>query len=618
MTGETRDLRLLSRRDSGHCRSLIDDSSSDCDAVMTPASSSLHELLSHQSQNQKRSLLVITMRSGATNSSRMAGLASVLLLAFAGCTGDNGRPGLQGPQGPAGDPGEVGQDGNPGELDPALSTWEKALAGIGGEEALSALAGFQVEASVVRSLGGEGYSATDPVATLDLSSTTVSWDTAGDALRVDWDRNSLFTGAMLTYSEITNMDVGYVEGDDSVFGPDASTTDMPSGRWAAVRKQTMMLHPHVLLQAIMDDPSIATEGGAALHNGAIHEQLIVQDSVADITLWINASTGRLSKLTTMENDHLHRDVLLDVHYHDWMNDADGGAAFPLSVFIVVDDQIIHEDYRTSVTLNPNFGATMFDVPPGAPYDDAAAAWGRASHQWLQGFTSLGIPLDIEQTFVDPIELQPGVYHLRGGSHNSMAIEQENGVIILEAPLYPERSEAILAWVATQFPGKAVTHVVLTHHHHDHSAGARAFVAAGATIVIGDASIEFFRDIFRAPSTIVEDNLQTNPAQANFMAVAPEDLIITLSDGTNPIDIYPFSTGHADDMVMIHMPNGDYLFQSDLFNPDDADGGALLPQFAIDFYDAIVDTGIANPGLTLVGGHGTTAPLAQLEAFLNIP
>ena len=64
----------------------------------------------------------------------------------------------------------------------------------------------------------------------------------------------------------------------------------------------------------------------------------------------------------------------------------------------------------------------------------------------------------------------------------MPIEQEDGVVTVAAPLHPERSDAILAWVGEAFPGKFVTQVIATHHHDDHSAGLRLFVAAGVTVI----------------------------------------------------------------------------------------------------------------------------------------
>jgi len=55
-----------------------------------------------------------------------------------------------------------------------------------------------------------------------------------------------------------------------------------------------------------------------------------------------------------------------------------------------------------------------------------AARGEAHHQFLQNFAALDFPRDGLQTEVVATELAPGVFHLTGGSHHSLAVEQADG------------------------------------------------------------------------------------------------------------------------------------------------------------------------------------------------
>jgi glyoxylase-like metal-dependent hydrolase (beta-lactamase superfamily II) len=454
---------------------------------------------------------------------------------------------------------------------------------------------------------------------VDQFDTTVSHDIASDGLRVDWDRKWLFFGGTpATYSEIISGQLGYVEGDDAVFGPAFSTTDMPSARWAAVHKQHRLLNPHLILQDIAANPSIASEAGAGLHNGVIHERLVVQDDVYPITLWINASTGRIAKLTTMENDHLFRDIPLEAHYHDWGN-LDGGIAFPNSVYLVLGQDIVHEEYRSAITVNPTLDPALFTFGPDANpmYVAADAAWGETSHQFHQGFLALGLPLDVPQTYVAANELSPGVWFVAGGSHNSLVVEQAGGIVVIEPPLYPERSKAILDWIAAEpsLEGKSVTHVFITHFHHDHSAGVREFAAAGATVVVSAVSKDFFTKILAAPSTIHPDTLAQTPVATTIETVPVGDLY-TLADTINSVTAYHIASGHSDDMVMIYLPNSGQLFESDLYNPGNG-GASVYPPFAVELRNAI--TALAPGTATIVGGHAGVAPLSELDAYLaNLP
>jgi glyoxylase-like metal-dependent hydrolase (beta-lactamase superfamily II) len=214
-------------------------------------------------------------------------------------------------------------------------------------------------------------------------------------------------------------------------------------------------------------------------------------------------------------------------------------------------------------------------------------------------------------FVFPQELTPGVWHILGGSHNSLAIEQENGIIIVEAPNYPERAEAILDWADMNFPGKPVTHVICTHHHEDHSAGLRAFVAAGVTVVVHEGAQDFFaNDVFAAPSTIVPDALENMPVDPLFEVVGVDPLV--LDDVLHPVTVSQLPTGHASDMVLTHVASDmNIVFESDLYNPGNG-GSTLNPAFAQELLDAIM---AGEPTDIIAGGHAGSAPLTELEDFL---
>ena len=549
-----------------------------------------------------------------------ASLAVALLVTF-GCDSETGLPGMPGPRGEQGPPGPAGPSG---ELDPTLSTWDKAMIGIGGQGALNALSGLTIAAAGVRRINGEGFRHHDWALTVDRFTTTTHIDVRQDAMRVDWSRSALFLGGVpLTYSEIIRGSLGCVDGDDNAFATDASTTDMPSARWAAVRKQVMLLNPHVLLAMVNENTSLLGDPDVDLHGGVVHELLVITDDVYPISVHVNPVTGRIAKVQTMENDHLHRDILIEVHFFDWVDDPGGGVSVPMSVFLTVNGEVWHEETRSQVTQNPAF-TDQFDFPDTADpkYDADAARFGALSHQFIQGFTSIGIPQQVQQVEVIAETLATGVYFLGGSTHNSMAIENETGVIVIEAPLYPERGQAILDWVDSEI-GKPVTHLMITHHHRDHAAGFRPFVVAGATIVVHELSAKLYAELAARPSTIVPDALHANP-QTPTIQVVPNGGLSIFS--ANPpfanLAAVHVSTSHASDMLLAYIgpPSGtNVTFQSDLFNPDAATGGsALVPEWAQQLREWFDAYSVYNPNDTLVGGHGTYAPLSQLEDYVNPP
>jgi hypothetical protein len=82
------------------------------------------------------------------------------------------------------------------------------------------------------------------------------------------------------------------------------------------------------------------------------------------------------------------------------------------------------------------------------------------------------------------ELAPGMFLFENmpGNYHSMAIDQGDHLVLLEAPLSPAYAEAQKNILAKLRPGIPVSHVLVTHHHGDHTGGLKFWAEAGATIV----------------------------------------------------------------------------------------------------------------------------------------
>jgi glyoxylase-like metal-dependent hydrolase (beta-lactamase superfamily II) len=553
-----------------------------------------------------------------SNSGRFTA-AFLLTAALAACEGADGEAG---PQGPVGPPGAPGAPGEPGGLDPSLTTADKAFTGLGGEAAITGLTSFSITSEGTRLMLGEGFDPEGGSETVSAFTSTTTYDLANDAFRIDWDRDFFFFVASLAYSEVVNKDLAYVKGTDSIFVPTPdpeALAAMPSDRMAAIRKEQRLLNPLLIMLDVAADASIASDGGPALLDGVVHERLVVSDAVSDITLYVNPNTGLITKLETWENDHLRRDVLLEAFYADWQ--VAGDVQFPGAVFLALDGELLHAETRT-IAANAEVGdvAIPAGLDPAPMFVEADADRGMHSHQFLQQFTSLGIPNPGVQSFVLAVPLdnadpaQARLFHLTGGGHHSLAIKQENGVVIAEAPLYPERSQAILAWVETQFPGTPVTHVIATHHHFDHTGGLREFVAVGAEIVVHAEARVFFEGIFRAPSTVVPDTLSMSPVQPKITSVSDDD-VFELLDNNATVRAFPMSSSHAKDMLLIYadIAGSETVFVSDIFSP----GFPSLGNGPAEVLAAILDFELTVA--KIAGGHGLgTATLAELQAIVNPP
>jgi glyoxylase-like metal-dependent hydrolase (beta-lactamase superfamily II) len=295
----------------------------------------------------------------------------------------------------------------------------------------------------------------------------------------------------------------------------------------------------------------------------------------------------------MESDPLRRDVELVVSYEDWSGD---GIPFPGSVSVSYDGVVVQEETR-SVTTDPTIDEADFAIPEGVdPVHDAdLAVRGDLRHQHLQTFAGIGFPLDGQMRAVTATELAPGVHHVMGGSHHSLVVIQDDGVVIVDAPLDEARSAAILDWLGTVAPDLPVTHVVQSHHHVDHSGGLRAMVGdTGSVTVVGETAVPFYeQEVFGATSEVMPD--EVDAAATEVMGVPAEGTVI--GSGANAVAVHPLPNPHADDYLLVEA--GGVLFLVDIYSP--GTGGTLSPELI----EAIEALGL---GITTVaGGHGASEP-----------
>jgi glyoxylase-like metal-dependent hydrolase (beta-lactamase superfamily II) len=218
-------------------------------------------------------------------------------------------------------------------------------------------------------------------------------------------------------------------------------------------------------------------------------------------------------------------------------------------------------------------------------------------------------------------LAPGVVIMGGGSHNSIAVEFKDYVVMIEAPLDQQRSLALIAETKKTFPNKPIRYVVNTHNHFDHLGGVRTFVAEGATIVTDERNKNFYERVVLAPQprTLLPDRLSLRP----FAPTGPGMLEVqgftdnyTISDGNQIFELYHVEGfNHSDNMTIAYLPKAKIVINADMYGPPAA--GGTLPNVsanAVALYRNIkrLKLDVAQH----VPIHGNAGPQADFERIVG--
>ena len=211
--------------------------------------------------------------------------------------------------------------------------------------------------------------------------------------------------------------------------------------------------------------------------------------------------------------------------------------------------------------------------------------------------------------VEVQKLADGVYLLGGASHNSVAVEFQDHIAVVEAPLSEARSLAVIEEVVRLIPNKPIRFLVNTHQHFDHIGGLRTYLHIGATIITHVKNYDFYnRDVLNyTPRTVMPDMVSRWPptelTEGYNLETVRENYALTDARRTMKI-YYVQPLQHADGMLMAYLPAEKLLIEADLFDthPGRAAGASSATRSLINEVRAL--------GLDvsrIVPIHGATAP-----------
>ena len=291
----------------------------------------------------------------------------------------------------------------------------------------------------------------------------------------------------------------------------------------------------------------------------------IKDKVYPITFYVNKDSGLIAKISTMEWDVVYGDIEIEVKFDNW--DFSQEIPFPMTVRMSQGGAPRWEIRRDSVEINPGFSEDHFDQPPGLKYihNESFAQRGWEISQTMRMFTLSGAyrpelkwtPLADGIHYLSALPLD-GIY--------TLIVEQENGVVVIEPGMNDLKGEEVAKWIYANIPNKPITHIIPTHHHNDHGAGIRPYIAEGADLVVHESAVDFYRaQIDRPKSSVVIDALDRLDDRNNevITGVSPDEPYV-IDDPERPVIVYPVLNGHTEDMTVALIGNANMLYAGDLY------------------------------------------------------
>lgn len=309
----------------------------------------------------------------------------------------------------------------------------------------------------------------------------------------------------------------------------AGTNAQPGPRFVVDRLHQLWVTPHGVIKAAQRNNATVefqTVGGKSMAAVTFTEPARFQ-----ATVFIN-DNYLVERVESRLPDPVLGDVASVTSYADYRDQ--GGVQFPSRI-------------QQSQGGHPTLDVTVKEVKANVPVD-------------------IQVPEAVlkatERVAVEKVA--EGVWFLAGGSHNSVAIEMKDHMVLVETPLNDGRSTAVMAQVKQLAAGKPIRFMINSHNHFDHSGGVRTAVAEGATIVTQAGNKAYFEKILTNPNKISPDLLAKSGKKAKIMAVGDKHV---MTDGVRTIELHRMQDSvHNYTFQMVYLPKEKLLIEADAFTP----------------------------------------------------
>ena len=438
-----------------------------------------------------------------------------------------------------------------------------SLEAMGGREKLQAVKTFRFEAVQHTQLVEQSYKQDPFITSYERIKGAV--DLEGGRMRLD------------VHTTWPEADPGTAESDSTlVFGPEGGVTraangDSPCGLSSLDEsRQLLELGPMRLLLTAQQAPDLHLQTTETIR-GTAHPVLAFQWHGTPVRILLNPFNHLPDAYETVQafHDHWYQwgDVRQRVYLENWQTFH--GVIFPTNQVEERNGVLWRSTQVIALELQPSVSEADLKM-------DAAVA--RKSAQ--------GRGWDWEFTAKDSVALAPGVT-LYLDAWNSTVVEQEDGMMILEAPISGRYTKGVIEEARRKHPGVPVKAVLSTSDSWPHVGGVRQAVALDLPVYMLDLNQPLLERMVAAPHTLHPDALQETPHKPRWQIVSGK---VTIGTGKNRMELYPLRGGSTERQYMVYFPEHHLLYASDTLALND-DGSLYDPELMREVIQAVKREGL---------------------------
>lgn len=464
----------------------------------------------------------------------------------------------------------------------ARTTVENSIEAYGGPEVLNSLHSLKIKALGQRLMREQSERPEGPFIP-DYFEIDIEKDL--DKNQLKYSKESKSFGYNLTY--LVN---------DSLVGRDMNH----SGRWFPVPgslEMDMALSPERLLQTALEAKDLHCEQDTLLQH-IPHQKLAFLHQGRPVNIYINKNTGLVTALeTTSEvksnNYHIWGDIPVSIYYSMYGLEKNK-LIYPRQMDIYLNGELSENISVTSLEQNPGFEEELSF--PEASKELLLKYYGR----------DLSAPLAADKAIEEVRDL-----FIIPGSWFTSVIKQEDGLVILEAPISSSFSEQIIDFAHKKFPGQKIRAVVNTSGAWPHIGGLRPFIAEELPVYHSALNSDLLKKLASAEFSTHPDRQQKLQKQLNSKPVSEK---IVLGKGKNQMIIYPINSEASEGMMMVYFPKHKLLYTSDLVQSIDPEAEPLFREYWQEILNAIEREQLQVE--KIFGMHLGPTPVAALKQALH--